>query len=480
MVGVGIWNGETRTVAREWMEKLYASSPIFVQNWMTTLYGYILHRQRYGGNFWRHLAEVRETQWWSAERLQQLQNGRLTSLVRHAYANSRYYHRLFNRLGLTPEDITCRDNLQKLPILSKAELRHHFNDIVASNIPHRRIFVDHTGGTTGTPLTLYIDLDCLQYNFALMARAREWAGMNYLPRRASLRGRLIVPVDQDRPPFWRYNRMEDQLMLSSYHLSAENISAYAERLVLFKPRLVDGYPSAIYTLAQLMQLQGLDAFHPQAVMTDSETLLAYQRERIEKHFACRVYDWYGSAELAFSAGQCEQGNIHLNTEFGIVEIIQDGQRASPGEVGHVVCTGLKNYAMPLIRYDVGDTATLSEGECPCGRSLPLIGSIEGRVEDIIVTPEGRMVGRLDPVFKEVHNVLEAQIVQESLDTVTVNVVRAESYTDRDSSDLQKALHERLGSRMKVRLVFVDQIPRTRAGKFRFAVSKVKSGLERIE
>lgn len=457
------------------LERLYNSSPIWIQNLMTTVYGYNLHRQRYSDNFQRHLAEVRETQWWPAERLEALQNERLAALVRHAYAYTRYYRQLFDRLGLKPKDITCKDDLCKMPILSKDDLREHFDDIVARNIPRRRIFVDHTSGTTGTPRTLHIDLNCLQYNFALLARAREWAGVDCLPRRASLRGRLIVPNEQEEPPFWRYNRIEDQLLLSSYHISAETILVYAERLRHFKPQLLDGYPSAVYTLARLMQLQGLDNFHPQAVMTDSETLLAYQRQCIEQQFGCKVYDWYGTAELAFSAGQCEQGNYHLNAEFGIVESVQNGERVGQGEIGHVVCTGLLNYAMPLIRYDVGDTAIFSDEKCPCGRDLQVMNSVEGRVEDIIVTPEGRMVGRLDPVFKEVQNVLEAQILQDSLDTVRVKVVCAEGYNEVDSLNLKDALRKRLGYQMQIELEFVNLIPRTEAGKFRFVISNVETG-----
>lgn len=446
---------------------------------MTAAYGYILHRQRYGGNFQRHLAEVREIQYWPAEQLEKLQNERLAALVRHAYNNTRYYRQLFHHLGLMPDNITCKQDLSKLPIMTRDDLRRHFDDIVVRNIPRWRIFVDHTSGTTGTPRTVHIDLNCLQYNFALLARAREWAGVGYIPRRASLRGRLIVPVAQDRPPFWRYNRVEDQLLLSSYHLSAKHVSAYAEQLARFRPQLIDGYPSAIYTLAQLKRMQGLDDFRPRAVMTDSETLLAYQKQFIEEYFGCQVYDWYGSAELAFSAGQCEQGNYHLNSEFGIVEIVRDGERVGQGEIGHVVCTGLLNYAMPLIRYDVGDTAALSDKKCSCGRDLQLIDSIEGRVEDIIRTPEGRMVGRLDPVFKEVHNVLEAQIVQETMDTITVNLVPAEGYTESDSRNLEIALRKRIGHQVKIRVMFVDQIPRTRVGKFKFVMSRVESGLGKV-
>lgn len=459
------------------LERIYNCSPIWVQNLMTTVYGYMLHKQRYGGNFSKYLAQVRETQWWSSNRLEAFQNERLTALVRHASANTRYYRRVFESLGLSPDDVTCKKDLHKLPILTRDDLREHFDDIVARNIPRRSIFVDHTSGTTGTPRTLHIDLNCLQYDFALSARAREWAGLNYLPRRASMRGRLIVPVEQNRPPFWRYNRVENQLLMSSYHLSAQHISAYAEQLKRFRPQLIDGYPSSIYTLSRMMQMQGLDTFRPRAVMTDSETVLGSQRQCIEEHFGCRVYDSYGSAELAFSARQCEQGGYHLDAEIGIVEIIRDGENIGPDNIGRVVCTGLMNYAMPLIRYDVGDMASLSDEKCPCGRDLPLIHSIEGRVEDIIVTPEGRKVGRLDPVFKEVRNVLEAQIVQESPENVIVNVVRSENYTDTDSCDLKDALRRRLGLKVKIRLVFIDQIPRTKAGKFRFAVSRVKSGFE---
>lgn len=455
------------------LERLYVRSPAYVQDLIVSAYGCILHRQRYGGNFQRHLTEVQETQWWSAERLEALQNARLTALIHHAYANTRYYRRLFDRLGLMPEDIACKDDLRKLPVLTKDDLREHFHDIVASNIPRRRIFVDHTSGTTGTPRMLYIDLNCLQYNYALLAREREWAGLPHNARRASLHGRVIVPANQQSPPFWRYNWAENQLLLSSYHLSANNIPAYVEQLLRFKPELIAGYPSSIYALAREMKEQGLAGVHPKAVLTSAETLLSYQRECIKEQFTCRVLDCYGSSELAFWVGQCSEGSYHVCPEFGIVEILRNREPVGYGEVGHIVCTGLLNYAMPLIRYEVGDIAVFSSRRCTCGRESSLLESIEGRIEDVVITPDGRKVGRLDSVFKNVTNVVEAQIVQEDEAHLIVNVVRSAGYTGRDSQAIRSALQERLGSKMDFRLDFVPSIPRTKAGKFRFVISHLE-------
>ena len=194
---------------------------------------------------------------------------------------------------------------------------------------------------------------------------------------------------------------------------------------------------------------------------------------IEAVFGCKVFNWYGNTEMTANIVECDHGSLHVKPEHSVLEFLSpEGRPARPGELAEIVATGYGNEAFPLIRYRTGDTAIVSDRPCECGRGGPTVVSVTGRVEDIVVTPEGRHVGRLDHVFKDSSNVREAQLIQESEDTLTVRIVRRDDYNEADTTLITHALRERLGDRMQFHFEFVDRIPRGPNGKFRFVVSKV--------
>jgi phenylacetate-CoA ligase len=192
-------------------------------------------------------------------------------------------------------------------------------------------------------------------------------------------------------------------------------------------------------------------------------------------FGCPVFDHYGAAEMAAFISQCEVGSYHPNPEFGIVEVLLGERAAGPGETGEIVATGFVNPTMPLIRYATGDVATMGEGPCRCGRAFPVIRSIEGRRDDVLSTPDGRWIGRLDPIFKSVGSIYETRIVQDALDHVRVEVVPLPGFGSGDEQALLHQLQERLGSTMRIELIQVASIPRTSRGKFRAVVNLTSPG-----
>jgi phenylacetate-CoA ligase len=175
--------------------------------------------------------------------------------------------------------------------------------------------------------------------------------------------------------------------------------------------------------------------------------------------------------MATLVTQCEHGSYHVNPEFGVLELLRGDQPVGPGEYGEIVATGFVNQVMPIIRYATGDLAMWKEGSCPCGRSFPMLERIEGRRDDVIVTPEGRRIGRLDPIFKAVSSIFEAQIVQESPDLVRVYVVGSE-FNERERLELGRELQKRLGPSMRIDIVQTERIARTKSGKFRSVVNLV--------
>lgn len=457
------------------LQAIYEHGPVLLQDLMVTVYGYQLHRMRYGGNWSRYLAELEQSQWFSVEQLETFQMKKLSALLNHAYENVPYYRRLFDQQAIRPQDIRSLSDLSRIPILRKNILRDNPEELVASNINKRTLIRDHTSGTSGTALVLYNIPDTHQSVWAFVERFRHWAGVKVGDKRASFGVRMVSPFKQTRPPFWRYNVVERQLFFSIYHLAPNSLLLYNEALRCFDPASIETYPSAIYTLARYILDNRLETARPKAIITTAETLFDYQRQVIEQAFGSRVYDWYGSSEFVTFACECAEGGLHLNSEFGILEILKEDETpAAPGEWGKIVVTGFVNMAQPLIRFEIGDMGIWANRECSCGRKLPLLEAITGRIEDVVVTPDGRMIARFDPVFKDMRNIVEAQITQESLYELRVKVVKDRGYSETDTAALLWHFGERCGTEMHIKLEFVDQIPRTKAGKFRAVISNVPS------
>jgi phenylacetate-CoA ligase len=399
-----------------------------------------------------------------------MQLAELNRVIRHA----RDTVPLYRQRGLPEGPLRRLESIRDLPLLTKEDLRQPVEVVTSDAFRGSRLAEIHTGGTTGKPLTIYCDSPTLQRNYAFFARFREWAGVSPGARVATFMGRVIVPPEQRRPPFWRRNAAGKALLFSSYHLAPDTIRAYVDRLVAYQPVLIDSYPSSIEPIARYVKDHGIRGLRPRAVITSSETLLEPVRRLIEDALCCRVFDHYGAAEMAALVTQCEAGSYHLNPEFGIVELLRQGEPVGPGEAGEIVATGFINPVMPLIRYGTGDAAVWGRGNCRCGRAFPTLERIEGRMDDVLVTPEGRRIGRLDPIFKSVASLYETRIVQDQPDHVRVEVVLKAPLSSAEENTLRYELGNRLGPRVRIDILRVASLPRTAAGKLRAVVNEVSS------
>jgi phenylacetate-CoA ligase len=251
------------------------------------------------------------------------------------------------------------------------------------------------------------------------------------------------------------------------------LPCYAAALERFRPVYLSGYPSAMYVLAEHYRQSGKAAPKLRSALTSAETLLDTQRRIIEETFSTRVLDQYGQAEMQSFWYECEAGRMHAHPLAGVTEIVRpDGTPAAPGEMGEVVLTGLVNYAMPLIRYRVGDTARFAAGPCSCGRGMPVIEEIGGRLDDFVYTRERGALGRLDPVLKGVRNIVESQLEQESLDSLRVRFVPAPGFSGEDLHMFEDNLRARVGRSIHLEFECTDRIPRSANGKFRFVISRL--------
>ena len=263
-------------------------------------------------------------------------------------------------------------------------------------------------------------------------------------------------------------------MFSSFHLSRDNIPCYIKALEKIQPVYIDSFPSAISAIAKYLVENSIEIkLHLKAIITSSETLYLEQRELIEKAFRTKVVDQYGSAEMVAFIGQCENGNYHVNPEYGIVELLdEDGKPVEEGETGQLVVTGFLNNVMPLIRYQIGDSAVFSLENCTCGRNFQVIKELSGREDEQIRTRDGRSISRLASIFKGMPLIKEAQIIQNDIDNIVVKVVRAPGYEEWMQKDFIKELKKRVGYEINVSVNYVNSIPRTKNGKFRSVISHV--------
>jgi phenylacetate-CoA ligase len=454
--------------------KIYHKLPYPVKVLLASARGRYLNQWRYGADTEPMVAEYLAREQWSVEEWRTWREERLAFILRRAANDVPYYREQWARRRAAGDRASV-EYLENWPVLGKDALRTSPRAFVADDCDPKSMFYEHTSGTTGKPLHIWLSRKTVQAWFALFeARARRWYGVDRHDRWAILGGQLIAPVERERPPFWVWNMGLNQLYLSAYHLAPENITAYLEAMKKYEVRYLLGYPSGLYRLAQQVLEHGLTAPRLKVAIGNAEPLLDHQRQAITEAFGCPARETYGMAEIAAAASDCEQGRLHIWPEAGYVEIFDDAadEAIPPGRAGRLIATSLLNADMPLVRYETGDRATMAAEACACGRSLPVLRAIEGRVDDVVITRDGRHIGRLDPVFKADLPIIEAQIIQEEWDTLRVLYVPTEAYTEADGASLIRRIHDRTGDDMRVILEAVEVVPRTANGKFRAVISRV--------
>ncbi len=458
----------------DWL-KVYHRLPYPFRVLAASARGYYLRWWRYGSETERLVEEVLERETWRPEQWRAWQEERLAYTLHRAATKVPYYRECW-RDRRRHGDRASWEVLKNWPILKKETLRENPRAFVAEDCNTQEMFHEHTSGTTGKPLSLWWSRETVRAWYALFeVRIRLWNDVSRHNRWVMLGGQLVTPFTQAHPPFWVWNAGLRQLYMSSYHLAADYIPAYLEAIRRHGVTYMFGYASSMYALAQIAVEKDLEAPPLQVAISNAEPLYRHQREIIARAFQCPVRDTYGPAEIVCAASECHAGTLHLFPEAGVIEVMYDAvdERIPLGESGRFICTGLLNADMPLVRYEVGDRGALApEGKaCACGRTLPILQEVEGRSDDVVLTSDGRRVGRLDPVFKADLPIREAQIIQESLERIRVRFVPASEYTNRDGIAITQRLHDRLGD-IEILLEPVDHIPRSASGKFRAVISKV--------
>jgi len=461
----------------KWTDRVYKSSPLWLQTLGINAFGYFWARRRLGPVFestWREYA-AREA--WSPEQMSEYVERQLREQVKRAYGEVPYYREAFRKHGVTESLIAnfSACDLTKLPLLSKASVRQNPAALLISRAAKNPPKVFSTSGTTGLPIRVFWDKETHQRNMAAReARSLRWAGVSYRKSRAVVGGRLIVPKAESEPPFWRYNHWEKQLYLSAFHINPSTVADYVSALNRFRPELITGYSSANYFLANEIMRSKLKVYSPRAIITNSDRLEPYMRPVLESVYQCSVREEYGSVENCVLATECEKGGLHVHPDFGYAEILNsDGQPAPKGDVGELVVTGFTNTQQLFIRYRIGDLAAWATEPCSCGRdALPTLKEVIGRLEDAVVLRDGRRLMRLDHAFRELKGISEGQIIQKDYDRFVVKVVPTLLFSQTDVELIKTRLATRLGTELTIEVQSVDSIPREPNGKFRMVISQI--------
>ncbi|WP_067583055.1 phenylacetate--CoA ligase family protein [Endozoicomonas ascidiicola] len=445
---------------------IYSRLPIFFQNFFISTRSLIRKIIRDNEKSDKICSDIIKNEY-SKETSAQYARSQLDSVLKNALEHTEYYGRTLIK---THNHITS--SIDFYPYLTKDILRANSYKISSRKKPFF-VISGSTSGTTGSPLTIPQSLDSVIREQAFVTRMLKWAGYKEGDKRAWIRGDLIVPINQKKPPYWRYSWFENMIMLSSFHMTTEALPLYIKAMVDYGVDIIQAYPSSIATLAKYLESKG--EYYPgtiKSVITSSESISPEDRQVIEERFRCKVFDWYGQFERVAAIANCEHGRYHVLTDYSYVEFLDVGNGRH-----EIVGTTYNNLYYPLIRYKTGDHVILSKDkECPCGRVYPLVERIEGRVVDHVYAADGHKVYALDQCVKGVEGVLGSQYIQDNKGEITVRILPNSLFDKVQKDKLTANVKSRLGDEMIVNIAAVNKLERTKSGKVRQAICNIKGAL----
>ena len=430
-------------------------------------------------NYFRALYYLRglmKRAYWKREKLIDYQSKKLRKIVEYAYDTVPYYHEKFREVGVLPEDIRTAEDLNKLPIIRKDEIRKNLSEVVSRDFDVADLKMLSTSGSTGQPLFVYITGTEDEYRKAKHLRANISCGQR--PRDK------WVTITRHFEPAGRLQRLLRIYAVdpvSVFDDTATQISTI-EKL---KPDVLDGYSNSLLSLAKEIDKKGIETIKPRLLFGGAELIADSSRKLIEKVFAAPFYDQYAIVELERMAWQCpEKRGYHVDADSILMQFVdEDGEEVAPGERGEIVCTSLFNYAMPFVRYAVDDLGVASEeSDCPCGRNFPLMKVVEGRKDSLLLLPDGRVLAPFTFIaamitFKFYRYIDLFRVVQQKMDVLSFRIKMKNRRVDERTvkkellAHLEKVLNVETGE-VRFEVEFVDDIPLDKSGKFSLVVSEL--------
>lgn len=426
-----------------------------------------------------YLWKIRKAQQLNPSELEKLQNRKLRAVVKHAYENVPYYHELFNSAKLKPEDIKTKEDLVKIPITTKQVLqRLSISERVAKGVNINKCIKCRTSGSTGEPLDVFLNKRELSYRVAMQTRVY---GLNLTEKKVNILDRThLPPKGSPATIFRKLKQCLNHLGLwRRYYFSLfEEPGELVSKLLEIKPDVIETQPSTLKLISEFVRENNITGISPKSIFTRAELLSREDRKQIETVFGTRLTDLYGIIEFGIVAWECDRHQgYHINSDIVLVEAIKNNQQVY-GEEGKMVCTDLINYTMPLIRYAVEDIVILSKEKHNCGSNFPLIRLIEGRSNDFVTLPSGKI---LPPILliitlEKIEGISQFKLVQENINVFDVQIVKGQNFKETTIEEVKRLLTEILNRKTRINVNIVSEIPREKSGKVRPIVSKIPVNL----
>ena len=440
-------------------------------------------KQGLEGQVLPHLRALRRWQWSSRDECRHLQEERLSALLRHAYGHVPYYRQVLADCGVVVDGNVHLGRFTELPLLDKAAIREAKEGLHSDDLMRRRVYRNSSGGSTGEPIQLLQDKTYRDWMTAVKILFDEWTGYRLGERKLILWGSERDLKAVRRSWFRRVGEWaRNEHRLNAFCMTPDDMRAYAAEITAFDPRQLLAYAESLYELARFIEREGLETCPPHAIMTSAGTLSPEMRGVIERVFRAKVFNRYGSREVGDIACESEaHDGMLICAPTHYVELLgPDGAPVAPGEAGEVVITNLVNFAMPLIRYRIGDMAEWAGQESGCGRHWPLLRGVTGRVSDYFTRVDGARVRIPTAFFSEEPWIRKYQVIQEELSRVRLLIV-ADGPTPRDRLELvMDRIRQLMGETCRIEFEEVDDIAPSASGKYRYSISKVteQAGTER--
>lgn len=429
----------------------------------------------------KRLSMLEQSQYLDVESIRMRQLADLKRILSHCYDNVPFYRRRFDAAGFNPSRFSDFSDLSCIPYLTKDDLQKNLNQLTAQNFSKDKLILDASGGSTGKPTSFYKDVRRSQEGRADQVRHDRWCGWDLGEKRVMLWG---AQREFDKQFSTKYRLVEKYVhraySFNAFDITENKVLEFIETLKRIKPTMIIAYANVAYLFAEIIRKYSIDLSQIglKGLICSAETLTEQKRTSIESAFCCKVLNRYGSREVGLIASEClEQDGLHINTDSVFMQIEKGGRAAEPGEVGEIIVTDLWNYGMPFVRYQMGDVGTKSHQSCKCGRSLPKIKDIQGRVSDFVVDANGGLVHGeyFTHLFYGLEGVEQFQLVQETINKITLRIIPGRDFAPAVLDPVVSKIKQCLGVDVTVNIEICASTFIEASGKFRFTISNVSNG-----
>lgn len=425
----------------------------------------------------KELQLLRSIEYKTPEEIREIQQQRLVKLLLHAWKNTDYYKEVLSECNVVKDGKVNLDNFENIPFLTKEIIRSEFHRLKAKDHPS---YSNRTGSSTGEPVeylqdNTYWDINVATklYHFAMHGKEIGALEMKIWGSDRDIVNDTTGMITKLKTFF--YNRE----IRTCESLSENGIRSIVDDINQLKPKTIWGYTDGIYTIASYIQKHNLNVYPPVALFGGGGTLFPHMVQTIEDAFHAPMINMYGSREMGDIACQClEKTGLHISSHSHYLEIVNKGGIPVLDEDGDIIVTSLHNYAMPFLRYRIGDRGRLTAKKCPCGRGFPLLETVLGRGMESLITKDGRIISPIFLITKlgavlNIDQIKKYQLIQNDYSKITLKIIPRSEVTPGHQQEITTHLKSIMGHDCEVKFNLVEDIPTTKSGKYLYIASEVE-------